>query len=73
MDGNKDIDTSKFIFRAKTLNIKTIKSWKYEDKLCIGCNVREENGNEILTCWYLGKGSLTKPIHYDMFYGESNY
>ena len=73
MDGNRNIDTSKFIFkaRAKTLDIKTQKSWKYDDKICIGCNVREETGNEILKCWYLGKETLTKPIDYDMFYGES--
>ena len=73
MDGNKNIDTSKFIFkaRAKTLELKTQKSWKYDDKICIGCNVREETGNELLTCWYFGKDTLTKPIHYDMVYGES--
>ena len=73
MDGKKDINTSKFIFKArsKTLNIKTQKSWKYEDKVCIGCNVREETGNEKLTCWYLVKESLTISIHYEMFYGES--
>ena len=34
-------------------------------------DVREETGNEILKCWYLGKETLTKPIDYDMFYGES--
>ena len=38
MDGNKSIQTSKFIFkaRAKTLDIKTHKGWKYDDKTCIG-------------------------------------
>ena len=73
MDGNKSIKTSKFIFkaRAKTLDIKTQRSWKYGDKICIGCNVREESGNEILTCWFFGEENLTKPIHYDMFYGDS--
>ena len=38
MDGNKNINTSKFIFKAKTLDIKTHKGWKYDDKTCIGCN-----------------------------------
>ena len=72
MDGNKSIHTSKFIFkaRAKTLDIKTHKGWKYDDKTCIGCNVREETGNEILTCFYFGEEISTKPIHYDMFYGD---
>ena len=56
--------------RAKTLYIKTHKGWKYDDKTYIGCNVREETGNEILTCFYFGEEISTKPIHYDMFYGD---
>ena len=73
MDGNKNIHTSKFIFkaRAKTLDIKTHKGWKYDDKTCIGCNVREETGNEILSCFYFGEEIPTKPMHYDMLYGDS--
>ena len=38
---NKNINASKFIFKArsKTLDIKMQKKWKYEDKLCSGCKV----------------------------------
>ena len=47
------------------------KKWKYEDKLCIGCKVREETGEEILSCWYFGNDENTKVMTYDMFYSES--
>ena len=39
------------------------------DKGCVGCNLREETGEEILTCWYFGNDEQTKPITYYMFYG----
>ena len=32
-----------------TLDIKTQKSWKFKDKLCIGCRVNCEMGDEILS------------------------
>ena len=48
--------------RAKTLDIKTHKGWKYD--------VREETGNEIIRCFYFGQAISTKPKHYDMFYGD---
>jgi hypothetical protein len=70
---NKNINVSKFIFKArsKTLDIKMQKKWKYEDKLCSGCKVREETGEEILSCWFLGKEENVKPMTYAMFYCES--
>ena len=73
LGGNKNIDVSRFIFKArsKTLDIKMQKKWKYEDKLCSGCKVREETGEEILSCWYFGKEENVKPITYGMFYCES--
>ena len=54
---NSNTNISKFIAkaRAKTLELKTHKSWKYDDKLCSGCNTREESGDEILTCEKFGK------------------
>ena len=54
---NKNTNISKFITkaRAKTLNIKTHKSWKYEDRACLGCKIREESGDEISTCEMFGK------------------
>ena len=47
------------------------KKWKFEDKLCSGCKVREETGEEILSCWYFRKEENVKPMTYDMFYCES--
>ena len=54
---NTKTNISQFIAkaRAKTLDIKTQKSWKYDDRACSGCDVREESGDEILTCETFGK------------------
>ena len=54
---NTNTNISKFITkaRAKTLEIKTHKSWKYDDRECSGCKIREESGDEILTCESFGK------------------
>ena len=43
LEGNKNIELIKFIFKARgqTLNIKTQKKWKYSDKICTGCNIKE--------------------------------
>ena len=72
LEGNKSIEVSKFIFKArsKTLDIKMQRKWKYEDKLCTGCKVREETGEEILTCTYFEETDEenAKPMTYDMFY-----
>ena len=52
LEGNKNIQISKLIFKArgKTLDIKTYKKWKYDDDLCVGCGVNVETVDEILTC-----------------------
>jgi hypothetical protein len=54
---NTNTNISKFITkaRAKKLEIKTHKSWKYKDRACSGCKIREESGNKILTCESFGK------------------
>ena len=71
LGGNKNSSVAKFIFKARsqTLDIKMQKKWKYEDKLCIGCNIREETGQEILSCWHFGKEESLK---YEMFYSNSS-
>ena len=40
--------------KSKTLDIKTQKCWKYEEKICIGCKDRVETGEEVLTFVGLG-------------------
>ena len=54
---NAKTNISHFIAKArsKTLDLKTQKSWKYDDKACSGCDKREESGDEILTCESFGK------------------
>ena len=56
---NKTTMISKFIVKARscTLDIKTQKAWKYEDKTCVGCELKEETGNEVLNCELLGNYS----------------
>ena len=51
-DGNKNTKISKLIYKArgKNLDIKTHKKWKYKDNLCIGCNIRIETEDELLSC-----------------------
>ena len=73
LDGNQNTNVSKFIFKARsmTLNIKTQKSWKYQDKICVGCGVQNETGDEILICDGLSDGTInqiTQQISYDMLY-----
>ena len=42
LEGSANTEISKIIYkcRGKTLYIKTHKSWKYDDKLCLGCQSR---------------------------------
>ena len=50
--GNCTKKISQLIFKARsqTLDIKSPQQWKYADSTCIGCKIREETGEEILTC-----------------------
>ena len=74
-DGYCNKNLSKLIFKARsqTLDIKTQRKWKYADKICIGCRLKEESGDEILVCDILNKENRqeNKPIGYDWFYSEN--
>ena len=75
LSGNKNTELSKVIFKARsnTLDVKINKRWKYEDVMCIGCQVKEESGEELMNCESYGEiGEETENISYKMFYGESN-
>ena len=69
--GDRDINVSKCIFEARgnTLDIKSHKKWKYENKLCSGCNENDETGEEIFQCTFFGE-NLEK-IGYSWFYRGS--
>ena len=73
LDGNQNTNISKLIFKArsKTLDLKAQKSWKYDDKICIGCEEREETGEEVLSCDGLGGQNGNKPLKYNWFYSDS--
>ena len=76
LDGNVNTTNSKLIFKARsmTLDIKMQKKWKYSDILCIGCGVRSETGQEILSCqgFSENKEKLEKtPLLYSIFYHGS--
>ena len=71
---NSNTNISKFIAkaRAKSLELKTHKSWKYNDKLCSGCSMREESGDEILSCEKFGKYKENETIPaYSWLYGKN--
>ena len=52
LDGNTNTELAKLIYkpRVRTLNIKEHKKWKYSDNICVGCSVRSETENELLSC-----------------------
>ena len=52
LDGNQNIKVAKLIFKARsmTLDLKMQKKWRYQDTTCIGCGVKDETGEEILSC-----------------------
>ena len=66
---NKNTKISQFIFKArcKTLEIKTHKKWKFEDKICTGCKLREETGDEVLSCEGFGETLLENQPKYEWF------
>jgi hypothetical protein len=52
LDGNKNTELARLIYKARgrTLNIKEHKKWKYSDNICVGCSVKSETENELLSC-----------------------
>ena len=51
LEGNKNNELAKVIFkaRAKCLELKTHKKWKYSDDICIGCGNKSETEEELLS------------------------
>ena len=49
---NTKTSLSKIIFlvRSGTLDIKKWNSWKYDDNLCVMCDIKEENITQFLEC-----------------------
>ena len=59
-----------FKARFQTLGLKTQQKWRYADSSCIGCQTREELGEEILVCGKLNYENSVADvqINYDWFY-----
>ena len=68
--GDRNPKVSKLIYQARgqILDIKMQKKWKFNDKLCSGCNLKEESGQEILDCKNLGGNK--ENLSYNMFFSE---
>ena len=49
---NRNSQITKIIFsiRSKTLDIKVWNEWKYEDNVCVACNLHEETIEHFLCC-----------------------
>ena len=57
---NKKNSLSKIIFllRSGTLDIKSWNSWKYDDNLCVMCDLKEENITHFLECSQYGNSKI---------------
>jgi hypothetical protein len=75
LEGNRNTKISKLIFKARgrNLDIKTHKKWRYEDKICVGCNRNEESEEEFLACeGFCGENDiLVDKISYSWLFGDS--
>jgi hypothetical protein len=75
LDGNKNTEISKLIFKARgrNLDIKTHKKWKYKDNLCIGCNIRIETEEELLSCPGFGEQGekSNEIISFSLVFGDA--
>ena len=47
-----------FAVRSKTLDIKSLQPWKYDDNLCVYCHIKEENMNHFMSCTSYEKRSF---------------
>ena len=45
LDDNKTTELARLIYKARK-NTK----WKYSENICVGCSVRSETDNELLSC-----------------------
>ena len=68
------VKLARIIFKARslTLDIKSQRKWKFTDKWCVGCHIREETGQEILICEKLNfeNSEAEDQINYDAFYSN---
>ena len=70
INGDRDNKVAKVIYQARgqILDIKMQKKWKFDDKLCSGCKLKEEDGQEILQCKSFGENE--EKLAYTMFFSD---
>ena len=70
INGDRNPKVAKMIYQARgqILYIKMQKKWKFDDKLCSGCYLEEESGEEILNCKSFGGNS--EKLLYSMFFSD---
>ena len=71
VEGNKNTELSKVIFKARgmTLDFKTLKKWKYKDDICVGCGMKSETVEEFLSCSGLGD-NCDGELSYNCVFGD---
>ena len=75
LEGNMNNELAKVIFkaRAKCLDIKSHKTWKYKDDICIGCGKNSETVEEFLSCNGFQDENSDKEVKYErVFTGSAN-
>ena len=57
---NRNTKISKIIYstRAGTLDIKSLNQWKYDDNLCVLCNIKEETMKHFMECQGYGRNTI---------------
>jgi hypothetical protein len=73
LEGNQNNELAKVIFkaRAKCLDIKIHKKWKYKDDVCIGCGKTSETEEELLLCKGYKDKNSEKEVKYDWVFTGS--
>ena len=71
VEGNKNTELSKVIFKARgmTLDLKTLNKWKYKDDICVGCGMKSETVEEFLSCSGLGD-NCDGELSYNCVFGD---
>jgi hypothetical protein len=77
LEGNKNTEISKLIYKARgmCLDLKTNKTWKYKDDICVRCEQHSETGDLFIYCSGYGEGKYDKEIknmQYNIFFDGSS-
>ena len=75
-EGNINSVLAKLILKARgrTLDIKVHKKWKYDDDMCVGCQLRQEGEQELMDCpgYKSDKIEIQEDMLYSMVFGNNS-